>query len=49
MMFVPEAREDVAMEYRWLHFNDPEFVEDQKRVLKNRTRKTIKKPFINDD
>lgn len=48
LLFVPEAREDMSMEYRWLHWNDEKIVEEHRQMLKHRTRKTVKKPFIND-
>lgn len=47
MLFVPEAREEAAMEYRWLHANDEKVFEEYRKMLSLRKRKTIRKPFIN--
>ena len=47
LLFVPESREEMGMEYRWLHWNDEKILAEYRKMLNLRKRKSFRNIFNN--
>ena len=47
LLFVPEARESQAIEFKWMNWNDEQVMEEYRKMILLKKRKTIRKPFVN--